>query len=262
MRTLKGKAALVTGSTSGIGLSIAKALATNGANLMLNGFGDAGDIENLRRDLSDTHGVNVLYSPADMRNPDEIETMVRDAEAAFGQIDVLVNNAGIQHVAPVDEFPVDKWNDIIAINMSSNFHTIRAALPKMKAHGWGRIVNVASIHGLTASPFKSAYVTAKHGVIGLTRTVALEVAELGITVNAICPGYVKTPLVENQIADTAKLRGIPEDDVIRNVLLERQPTKQFVEVDEVAALTVFLCSDGARSITGIALPQDGGWSAL
>ena len=262
MSTLNGKTALVTGSTSGIGLAIAKALAAQGAQLVINGFGDAAEIETIRQALSQSSDADVLYSSADMRNPREIETMVRDAEAAFGAIDILVNNAGIQHVAPVEEFPVDKWDDIIAINMSSSFHTIRAALPKMKAKGWGRIVNISSIHGLTASPFKSAYVTAKHGVIGLTRTVALEIAEQGITVNAICPGYVKTPLVDNQIADTAKVRNISKSDVIRNVLLERQPTKEFVEVDEVAALTLFLCSEGAKSITGIALPQDGGWSAL
>jgi len=262
MSTLNGKTALVTGSTSGIGLAIAKALAAQGAQLVINGFGDAAEIETIRQALSQSSDADVLYSSADMRNPREIETMVRDAEAAFGAIDILVNNAGIQHVAAVEEFPVDKWDDIIAINMSSSFHTIRAALPKMKAKGWGRIVNISSIHGLTASPFKSAYVTAKHGVIGLTRTVALEVAEQGVTVNAICPGYVKTPLVDNQIADTAKVRNISKSDVIRNVLLERQPTKEFVEVDEVAALTLFLCSEGAKSITGIALPQDGGWSAL
>ncbi|MFC1673442.1 3-hydroxybutyrate dehydrogenase [Pseudomonadota bacterium] len=259
---LKGKSAIVTGSTSGIGSAIARALAGEGVNVMLNGFGDAQEIEALRAELSETYGVEVLYSPADMRRADEIEAMVSDAQATFGSVDILVNNAGIQHVDAVEDFPLEKWDDIIAINMSSAFHTIRAALPAMKAKGWGRIVNIASIHGLTASPFKSAYVTAKHGVVGLTRTVALEAAEHGVTVNAICPGYVRTPLVERQIPDTAKVRGISEEEVIRDVMLDRQATKKFVEVDEVAAFAVFLCTDGAASITGVALPQDGGWSAL
>ena len=259
---LKGKSAIVTGSTSGIGRGIAQALAAEGANVMLNGFGDSDEIENIRSALADTYGVTVLYSGADMRKADEIEAMVAQAAASFGSVDILVNNAGIQHVAPVEDFPIDQWDDIIAINLSSSFHTIRAALPGMKTQGWGRIVNIASIHGITASPFKSAYVAAKHGVVGLTRAVALEVAEENITVNAICPGYVKTPLVEAQIPDTAKTRGISEEDVIRDVLLERQATKKFVQVEEISAFTAFLCSDGAASITGAALPQDGGWSAL
>ncbi|MCK4940074.1 MAG: 3-hydroxybutyrate dehydrogenase, partial [Rhodospirillaceae bacterium] len=203
-----------------------------------------------------------VYSSADMTRPDEIKTMVDDAIDAFGTVDILINNAGIQHVAMVDEFPIDKWDDIIAINLSSSFHTIRAALPDMKKNGWGRIINIASIHGIAASPFKSAYVAAKHGVVGLTKTVALEVAEQNITVNAICPGYVRTPLVENQIADTAKVRGISPDQVIRDVMMDRQASKKFVEINEVAAFVVFLCGDGAASITGVALPQDGGWSAL
>lgn len=256
---LKGKNAIITGSTRGIGLGIAHALAAQGVNVMLNG---TTEVEDVRVALERTHGVKALYSNADMRRPEQIEAMVRDAQTAFGAVDILVNNAGIQNVAAVEEFPLDKWDDIIAINLSSCFHTIRAALPGMKAKGWGRIVNIASVHGLTASPFKSAYVAAKHGVVGLTRTVALEVAEQNITVNAICPGYVRTPLVENQIADTAKVRGISQDEVIRDVMLDRQATKKFVEVDEVAAFTVFLCGDDAASITGAALSQDGGWSAL
>lgn len=254
------KAAIITGSTSGIGLGIARAFAAEGMNVMLNGFGD--DVEALRASLEAEFAVKVLYHPADMRKPDEIEAMVKAAHAGFGAVDVLVNNAGIQHVAPVEDFPVDKWDDIIAINMSSNFHTARHVVPLMKAQGWGRIINIASIHGLTASPYKSAYITAKHGVIGLTRTLALELAEDNITVNAICPGYVKTPLVMDQIPATAKARGMSEEDVIRDVMLARQPTKKFVEVSEVAALAVFLCSDGAASITGTPLTMDGGWSAL
>ena len=259
---LKGKSAIITGSTSGIGFGIAQALAAEGVNIMLNGFGDKSEIETMRAELARSHNVKAVYSNADMTRPDEIKTMLDDAVGAFGTVDILINNAGIQHVAAVDEFPIDKWDDIIAINLSSSFHTIRAALPGMKKNGWGRIINIASIHGITASPFKSAYVAAKHGVVGLTRTVALEVAEQNITVNAICPGYVRTPLVESQITDTAKVRGISPDKVIRDVMMDRQASKKFVEIDEVAAFVVFLCSDGAASITGVALPQDGGWSAL
>ena len=259
---LKGKSAIITGSTSGIGFGIAQALAAEGVNVMLNGFGDEAEIEAMRTELARSHNVKAVYSNADMTRPDEIKTMLDDAVGAFGTVDILINNAGIQHVAAVDEFPIDKWDDIIAINLSSSFHTIRAALPGMKKNGWGRIINIASIHGITASPFKSAYVAAKHGVVGLTRTVALEVAEQNITVNAICPGYVRTPLVESQITDTAKVRGISPDKVIRDVMMDRQASKKFVEIDEVAAFVVFLCSDGAASITGVALPQDGGWSAL
>jgi 3-hydroxybutyrate dehydrogenase len=258
---LKGKTALVTGSTSGIGLGLATAFAAEGCNIVLNGFGDAGEIEKIRAGLAKDHGVTVTYSPADMMKGDEIAAMVADAEREFGSIDILCNNAGIQHVAPIDEFPVDKWNAIIAINLTSAFHTIRAALPKMKAKGWGRIINTASAHALVASPFKSAYVAAKHGIAGLTKTVALEVATKGITVNAICPGYVWTPLVEKQIPDTMKARGLTAEQVKNDVILAAQPTKQFVTIEEVAALAVYLASDAAKSITGALLPMDGGWTA-
>jgi len=258
---LKGKTALVTGSSSGIGLGIATRLAAEGANLVLNGFGDPGDIERLRAQLAAAHGVDVVYDGADMTKPEAIAAMLRNAIARFGAVDILVNNAGIQHVAPVDEFPLDKWDAIIAINLSSSFHTVRAALPAMKARRWGRIVNIASAHALVASPFKSAYVAAKHGVAGFTKTVALEVAEHGITVNAICPGYVLTPLVEKQIPDTAKARGISEEAVKRDVLLAAQPTKKFVSVEEIAGLAAFLCSQEASSITGAVLSMDGGWTA-
>lgn len=258
---LKGKTALVTGSTSGIGLGIATRLAAEGARIILNGFGDAAEIEKLRSGLAKEHGVTVTYDGADMSKADAIEAMMRKAIAAFGAVDVVINNAGIQYVAPVDEFPVDKWNAILAINLSAAFHTTRVALPAMKAKRWGRIVNIASAHALVASPFKSAYVAAKHGIAGLTKTVALEVAEQGITVNAVCPGYVRTPLVEKQIPDTAKARGISEEAVVRDVLLAAQPTKQFVTVEQVAALTAFLCSEDAASITGAVLPIEGGWTA-
>ncbi|GIL06669.1 MAG: 3-hydroxybutyrate dehydrogenase [Burkholderiaceae bacterium] len=256
-----GKTALITGSTSGIGLGIAEAFGAAGANLVINGFGDAAEIERLRDDLARRHGVNVIYDGADMSRPEQILAMVARAVDAFGAVDILVNNAGIQHVAPVDDFPVAKWDAIIAINLSSNFHAIRAALPAMKKRGWGRIINVASAHALVASPFKSAYVAAKHGVAGLTKTVALEVAESGITVNAICPGYVLTPLVQKQIPDTAKARGISEEEVVKNVLLAAQPTKKFVTVEQVAAFATFLASDAAASITGAVLPIEGGWTA-
>ncbi len=258
---LKGKTALVTGSTSGIGLGIAKALAAQGANVILNGFGDAKEIEALQRAIAADSGVQVRYDGADLSKQDQIEAMMAKALAEFGAVDILVNNAGIQFVAPIEEFPVDKWNAIIAINLSASFHTVRLALPKMKAKKWGRIINIASAHALVASPFKSAYVAAKHGIAGLTKTVALEAAEHGITMNAICPGYVWTPLVQQQIPDTAKARGITEDQVINDVLLHAQPTKKFVQVDEVAAFTVFLASDAAASITGAILPIDGGWTA-
>jgi len=258
---LKNKTALVTGSTSGIGLGIARALAAQGADLVINGFGDAAEIERLVAELIAAGSPRVRYIAADMSRPAEIETMMGQAIAEFGCIDILVNNAGIQHVAPVDEFPPEKWDAIIAINLSSSFHTTRLALPAMKAGGWGRIINIASAHALVASPFKSAYVAAKHGIAGLTKTVALEVAEQGITVNAICPGYVLTPLVERQIPDTAKARGISEEEVRRDVILAAQPTKQFVGIDEVAALACHLCSDGARSITGTMLSVDGGFTA-
>lgn len=259
--TLEGKNALVTGSTSGIGLGIATRLAASGANVVLNGFGDPAEIERLRARLTAEHRVSVTYEDADMTRPEAIAAMVARMIDRFGSVDVLVNNAGIQHVAPVDEFPPDRWDAIIAINLSSSFHTVRAALPTMKARRWGRIVNIASAHALVASPFKSAYVAAKHGLAGLTKSVALEVAEHGITVNAVCPGYVLTPLVAKQIPDTAKARGISEEAVKRDVLLAAQPMKKFVTVEEVAALTAFLCSQEAASITGALLAVDGGWTA-
>ncbi len=258
---LKDKVAIITGSTSGIGLGIATGLAKAGCKIMLNGLGDPNEIEKTRANLAETHGVETLYSGADMTKPDEIEAMVEQSNAELGGVDIIVNNAGIQHVAPVDEFPVEKWNAIIAINLSSAFHMTRLAVPLMKQKGWGRIINLASAHGLIASPFKSAYVSAKHGMLGLTKTVALEVAEQGITCNAICPGYVMTPLVEGQIDDTAKARGIDRESVVRDVLLAEQWTKRFVTVEELAGLTVFLCSEEAASITGTALPMDGGWTA-
>jgi len=258
---LKGKTALVSGSTSGIGLALATAFAAEGANVVLNGFGDAHAIETMRNELANSMGVEVRYSPADMTRPDEIATMVADAEKEFGAVDVLCPNAGIQHVAPVDEFPVEKWNAVIAINLSSAFHLVRAALPAMKKKRWGRIVMTASAHALVASPFKAAYVAAKHGIAGLTKTVALEVAQQGITVNAISPGYVWTPLVEKQIPDTMKARGMTEEQVKRDVLLAAQPTKQFVTVEQVAALALYLTSDVAASITGANLSIDGGWTA-
>ena len=258
---LKGRTALVTGSTSGIGLGIATRLAAEGANVVLNGFGDAREIESLRKKLAAGGKAEVLYDAADMTRPETIRAMVEKAVARFGAVDILVNNAGIQHVAPVDEFPPEKWDAIIAINLSSAFHTTRAALPAMKKKGWGRIVNIASAHALVASPFKAAYVAAKHGIAGLTKTVALEVAQQGITVNAICPGYVLTPLVQNQIPDTARARGISEEAVVRDVILAAPPTKQFVKVEEVAALAAYLCSDAAAAITGALLPMDGGWTA-
>ena len=257
----KAKAAVVTGSTSGIGLGIARALAREGTNVMLNGFGDAGEIEKTRAEVERQCRVRALYSAADMTKPAEIAEMIRTAEQAFGGVDILVNNAGIQHVAPVEEFPIEKWDQIIAINLSAAFHTIRAALPGMKARKWGRIINTASAHSLVASPFKSAYVTAKHGLAGLTKTVALEVATFGITVNCFSPGYVWTPLVEKQIPDTMKARNLTKEQVINDVLLAAQPTKQFVTVDQIAALVVFLCSDAAAQITGANLSIDGGWTA-
>ncbi|MFO1303780.1 MAG: 3-hydroxybutyrate dehydrogenase [Burkholderiales bacterium] len=258
---LKGKTALVTGSTSGIGLGIARAYAAQGANIVLNGFGDKAAIEDLRAALAREFGVSVRYDGADMSDPGAIESMMGNAIEVFGGIDVLVNNAGVQHVAPVEEFPVAKWDQILAINLSAAFHTVRLALPRMKARQWGRIVNVASAHALVASPFKAAYVAAKHGIAGLTKTVALEVAQHGITANAICPGYVWTPLVEKQIPDTARARGLTEQQVIQDVLLHAQPTKKFVQVDEIASLAVFLASDAASSLTGAILPVDGGWTA-
>jgi len=257
----KAKAAVVTGSTSGIGLAIAQALARGSTNVMLNGFGDAGEIEKTRAEVERQCGVRALYSAADMSKPAEIAEMIRTAEQAFGGVDILVNNAGIQHVAPVEEFPIEKWDQIIAINLSAAFHAIRTAVPGMKARKWGRIINTASAHSLVASPFKSAYVTAKHGLAGLTKTVALEVATFGITVNCFSPGYVWTPLVERQIPDTMKARNLTKQQVIDDVLLAAQPTKQFVTVDQIAALVMFLCSDAAAQITGANLSIDGGWTA-
>jgi 3-hydroxybutyrate dehydrogenase len=253
--------ALITGSTSGIGLGIARAFAAQGHNIVLNGFGDRAAIEQLRGEMESEFQIRAVYDGADMTRPEEIERMVLAAIETFGGVDILVNNAGIQHVAPIEEFPVDKWNEIIAINLVSAFHTIRHSIPAMKARGWGRIINIASAHALIASPFKSAYVTAKHGIAGLTKTVALETAQAGITVNAICPGYVLTPLVQMQIPDTAKARGLTEEQVINDVLLAAQPTKQFVSVEQIASLATYLASDAAASITGAMLSIDGGWSA-
>lgn len=258
---LKGKTAVITGSTSGIGLGIARALAGDGANIVINGFGAAADIEKERAGLEKDFKVKAVYSPADMTKPAEIAEMIKTAEKTFGSVDVLVNNAGIQHVAPIEEFPIEKWDQILAINLMSAFHTIRAAVPGMKARKWGRIINTASAHSLVASPFKAAYVTAKHGLAGLTKTVALEVATFGITANCISPGYVWTPLVEKQIPDTMKARNMTEEQVKRDVLLLAQPTKQFVTVEQVASLALYLTSDAAANITGANLSIDGGWTA-
>ena len=258
---LKGKTALVTGSTSGIGLGIACRLAAQGANVVLNGFGDAEGPKAEVAAAGKAHGIRVGYHGADMSKPAEIEAMMAYAAKEFGGVDVLVNNAGIQHVANVEDFPAERWDAIIAINLSSAFHAMRLAIPAMRKKNWGRIVNIASAHGLVASPFKSAYVAAKHGVVGLTKTVALEVAETAITVNAVCPGYVLTPLVEGQIDEQAKVHQMPRDHVVREVILASQPNKRFVELEQLGALVLFLCSDAAGSITGAALPIDGGWTA-
>ncbi len=258
---LAGKTAVITGSTSGIGQGIARSLAEQGANVVLNGFGDADQIEKDRSEMAKECGTDVVYHGADMTKPDEIADLISFSVKTFGSIDILVNNAGIQYVAPVDEFPVEKWDAIIAINMSSAFHTVQHALPHMKKQGWGRIVNIASAHALVASPYKSAYVTAKHGVAGLTKTVALETAEEGITCNSVCPGYVWTPLVENQIADTAEARGITVEEVKKDVLLAAQSTKQFVTVEQIGGVVNFLCSDAAANVTGAVMPVDGGWTA-
>ena len=258
---LNGKTAVVTGSTSGIGLAIARALAQAGANVALNGFGDAGEIEKLRAGIEKDCKVKAVYLAADMTKPAEIAAMIKTAEQTLGSADILVANAGIQHVAPIEEFPVEKWDAIIAINLSSAFHAIRAAVPGMKAKKWGRIVCTASAHSLVASPFKAAYITAKHGLAGLTKTVALEVATFGITANCISPGYVWTPLVERQIPDTMKARNLTKEQVINDVLLAAQPTKQFVTSEQVASLALYLCSDAAAQITGANLSIDGGWTA-
>ncbi|HDR9875241.1 TPA: 3-hydroxybutyrate dehydrogenase [Burkholderia cenocepacia] len=258
---IQGKVAIVTGSTSGIGLAVARRLAGAGAGIVLNGFGDVEEIQALRQSLAAEFGVPVRYINADVSKPAQVSAMVEKAEHELGSVDILVNNAGVQHVAAVDEFPLAKWEQILAVNLSSNFYTIRAALPGMKERGWGRIVNISSVHGLIASPFKSAYVASKHGVIGLTKTVALEVAETQITCNAICPAFVKTPLVEGQILDQAKAHNMTEERVVREVILASQPTKRFVETQSIAEIALFLCSPAAQSITGSALTVDGGWTA-
>ncbi|OJY67520.1 MAG: 3-hydroxybutyrate dehydrogenase [Sphingobium sp. 66-54] len=260
-RTLDGKTALVTGSTSGIGLAYAKALAAQGANVVINGFGEADAIETERVALEQASGAKALYSGHDLTKPDQIEAMMAEAAKAFGGVDILVNNAGVQHVAPVEEFPVAKWDLIIALNLTAAFHTTRLAVPYMKERKWGRIIQTASAHSLVASPFKSAYVTAKHGLAGFTKTVALELATFGVTANCISPGYVWTPLVENQIPDTMKARGLTREQVINDVLLAGQPTKQFVTAEQVAAIALFLCSDAASQITGANVSVDGGWTA-
>jgi 3-hydroxybutyrate dehydrogenase len=260
-RPLAGKVALVTGSTSGIGLAVLEKLASEGADVVMNGFGDPTAIETIRSGLEGRYSVRVRYDGADMSKPEEIEAMIEAARSVFGSLDILVNNAGIQHVAPIESFPVEKWNAILAINLSAAFHAMRASFAGMKARGWGRIVNVASAHALVASPFKAAYVAAKHGVLGLTKVAALEGAEHGITANAICPGYVWTPLVEKQIAEQAAAHKIDKDQVVRDVLLKNTPTKTFAQADEIGALTAFLCGPHSSSITGTALPVDGGWTA-
>ncbi|MEK6204350.1 MAG: 3-hydroxybutyrate dehydrogenase [Amylibacter sp.] len=258
---IAGRNAVITGSTSGIGRGIALKLASKGARVMINGFGDEADIAKLLTELEKLSGKKPIYSPANMSDPEQIETMMQLAENELGGVDIMMNNAGIQFVSPIENFPTDKWNQIIAINLNSAFHTTKAVIAGMKARGWGRIINLASAHSLVASPYKSAYVAAKHGIAGLTKTVALEVAEFGITVNAVSPGYVLTPLVEAQIPATAKARGISEKDVIQTVMLSNQPTRKFVEIDDVAETVAFLCSDAAKSITGSNLTVDGGWTA-
>jgi 3-hydroxybutyrate dehydrogenase len=259
--SLDGKVALVTGSTSGIGLGIARALAAAGAAIMLNGFGRGEDIAETRARMIADFRRDVRHSAADMASATSIADMIATTLDTFGRLDIVVNNAGIQHVAPLEQFPPEKWDAILAINLSAAFHTTRLALPAMRQNGFGRIINIASAHGLVASPFKSAYVAAKHGMIGLTKTTALEAAEANITCNAICPGYVHTPLVEAQIEGQARAHGIPREQVIRDVLLAQQPSRRFATVDEIGALTVFLASEAAASITGTALPVDGGWTA-
>ncbi|MFK7938166.1 MAG: 3-hydroxybutyrate dehydrogenase [Roseovarius sp.] len=255
--SIAGKTAIVTGSNSGIGLGIATELARAGADVVLNSFTDSEDDHALAAKLSKEHGVRVRYIQADMSKASQCRALIE----AAGACDILVNNAGIQHVAAIDQFPEDKWDAIIAINMSSAFHTTAAALPMMRKAGWGRVINIASAHGLRASPFKSAYVTAKHGVVGMTKVVALETAKEPITCNAICPGYVLTPLVEAQIPDTAKEYGISEDEAIEKVILLKQPSKEFVTVEQLAGMALFLCSDAGAQMTGVALPMDGGWTS-
>ena len=259
---LTGRNVLVTGATSGIGLGIAKAMAKAGCHVMINGFGDPDDIESMRKDLEDETGRIIVYSPADLTIVSDIEAMFSDFQIKLGKVDAVINNAGRQHVAPVESFPVDMWDQIIALNLTAAFHTTRLSFQGMKERGWGRIINIASAHGLTASPFKSAYVTSKHGLLGLTKTVALEGAEHGVCVNAVCPGYVQTPLVENQIASTAQTRGMTEEEVISKVILERQPTKSFTQIDHIASMCVFLMTSAASNITGAEIKMDGGWTAL
>ncbi len=258
---LNSKTAIITGSTSGIGSGIARALAQAGCNIVIHGSRNSDAVESVRSGLETEYGITVRYQRADMSKPDEIEKMVVETEKSFGRVDIIVNNAGIQHVAPVDEFPMEKWDAILSINLTAAFHMIRIATPVMRKNGWGRIVNIASAHALVASPFKSAYVAAKHGLAGLTKTVALELAEQNITCNAVCPGYVKTPLVDGQIASQAKERGITEEEVVRDVLLGAQPTKKFTTVEDLGALVVFLCSEPASNITGAIIPADGAWTA-
>ncbi len=260
-RPLKGQAAIVTGSTSGIGKAMAIALAEAGADLVINGLGDPDAIEAERAAIEADHGVRVHFHPADMTKPGEIAAMVADTVDLYGRLDILLNNAGVQHVSAVEDFPIEKWDQIIAINLSSAFHATRAAVPHMKAAGRGRIVNLASVHGLVASPFKSAYVASKHGVVGFTKSVALELAETGITCNAICPGFVKTPLVEGQIADQAKVNKMSEDEVVRDIILAAQPSKHFIEMDQINGMLLYLVSDAGAGVTGSALSVDGGWSA-
>jgi 3-hydroxybutyrate dehydrogenase len=259
-RDLQGRTALVTGSTSGIGLGIARALAGAGADVVLNGFADAETVAAIEAELQGL-GVKTLYEGADLRVPDQIERMVDSAFASFGHVDILVNNAGIQHVANIEDFPVERWDDILAVNLSSAFHTIRSCLPAMKAAGWGRIVNVASAHGLVASAQKVAYVSAKHGIIGLTKTVALETATTGVTVNAICPGWVLTPLVQAQVDARAAAAGVSIDEMKTTMLSEKQPSREFVTPEQVAAVALFLCTDAASQVQGAAWNVDGGWLA-
>ncbi len=258
--SLRGKTAIITGSTSGIGFGMAQGLAVEGVNIVLNGFGKPDEIEKSRKEI-EAKGVKAIYSNADMSKPAQINAMVEEAIQQFGKVDILVNNAGLQHVSPIEDFPPEKWDQLIAVILSSAFHTTRAVVPAMKKNKWGRIINLASAHALVASPFKSAYVAAKHGLLGFTKTMGVELAQSGITCNAICPGYVFTKLVENQIPDTAKARGNTEQQVINDVLLAAQHTKKFVTVEQIAAFAVFLCSDAAENITGAALPIDGGWTA-
>ncbi len=261
MSRLTGKTALITGSTSGIGLAIARAFAAEGAHIVLNGLGDAAEIESLRADMAKAYGVEVLFDGANLLKQSEIEAMIANIDSRLGGADIVVNNAGIQHVSPIESFPPDKWDAIIGLNLTASFHTTRLTFERMKAKKWGRFVNIASAHALVASPYKSAYVAAKHGLLGFTKTIALEGAQFGITANAICPGYVHTPLVDKQIPDTMKARNMTREQVIKDVILAAQPTKEFVTVEDVAALSLFLCSDAGKSINGAPLSIDGGWVA-